>query len=445
MTDPPPLPDMTPAQRKAFGCRRGKRYRATDAGRGVSESGTGSAFDAFVNASARMGWGTPNLAEGADYSMVRLSFSYWLLLTLYEDHWIIGRVIDTPAVDMVRAWPTINTDAPPEDLDRIDKAIRKTGTRTQILTTIKWARLFGGAGALIMIDGHENKLHEPLKVDEVEVGAYCGLLPFDRWSGIWPEGSPSHDFTRPTEFNLPEFYRVSSQSGGESFRVHASRILRFTGPTMPTPEREAHSWWGISCVARVFEELRKRDNLSWNLLSLSFRASLIGMVFPEMAQMLSGAGMSGKALEQFQQRMQQVNHLMSNQSLIMLPKDGNLQSVQWSAAGYAELYAQFQMDIAGAAEIPVTRLFGRTITGLGQSNDADERIYEERIAMEQEYGLRPQLDKLYPIVWMSTLGEVPDDIELKFPSVRVLSEEEKSKLAQDTMRDVRDAMGLGYS
>jgi phage-related protein (TIGR01555 family) len=405
MTSPIPFPDLTPAQRKAFGCHFGRSYRATDAvgtrlGISAPPAGSGSAFDVFTNAAARMGWGTPNLAEGADYEMVRLSFDYWLLITLYRNHWITRRIVDTPASDMVRAWPTINTDAAPEDLDRVDKAIRKTGTRTQIRTTIMWARLFGGAGALIMVDGHENKLEEPLKLDEVEINSYCGLIPFDRWTGITPEGSVAHDITRPSDFNLPEFYRVTTPMGGGSFRIHASRILRFTGPTVPTPEREAQSWWGISAIEPAYEELRKRDNLSWNLLSLSFRASLIGMVFPDMAQMLSGAGMGGKALEQFQLRMQSINHLMSNQSLIMLPKDGSLQSVQWAATGYSDLYAQFQMDIAGAAEIPVTRLFGRTITGLGQTNDADERIYEERIAMEQEHGLRPQLEKLYPVVCM---------------------------------------------
>jgi hypothetical protein len=73
-------------------------------------------------------------------------------------------------------------------------------------------------------------------------------------------------------------------------------------------------------------------------------------------------------------------------------------------------------------------LFGRTITGLGQSNDADERIYEEKIAHEQQDKLKPQLTKLYPVICMSVLGEVPDDLDFKFPSVRVLTEEDKSEM-----------------
>jgi phage-related protein (TIGR01555 family) len=402
-----------------------------------------SAFDAFTNSAARMGWGTPNLAESTEYSLVRTSYDYWLLITLYRNHWISRRIVDTPAHDMVRSWPTIRTEAEPGDQKKIDSLIRRTNTRSQVLTALRWARLFGGAGALMIIDGHENKLETPLRVDDVETGAYRGLIPFDRWTGISPMLSVCGDITRPNDFGLPEFYQVTAQSSAKTFKVHASRILRFTGPTVPTPEREAQSWWGISALEPAFEELRKRDNLSWNLLSLSFRASIIGMVMPDLAQALSGAGMTTAALEQFYSRMEGINHLLSNQSLVMLPKDGTLSSVNFSGEGWANIYQQFQLDIAGASEIPVTRLFGRTLTGLGQSNEADERIYEERIAMEQDHGLRPQLEKLYPVMCMSELGEVPRDMDLKFPSVRVLAEEEKSRLASDTVACVVSLANAG--
>src|ERR1017187_1347795 len=400
----------------------------------AAASSVGRGYDAFTNQPARLGFGTPNLMEGADYILQRLTFDYWLLITLYENHWIVRRIVDTPAQDMIRAWPEINCDEDPKDLDRISKTIRKTATKTNLLRTIQWARLFGGAGALIMIDGHENRLEEPLKLDEIELHAYRGLIPFERWTGVHPTMDVCTDITRPTDFNLPEFYEVSSRE--RSFKVHASRILRFTGPQVPTPEREAYSMWGISVMAPVYEELKKRDNLSNNLVSLSFRAQILGMVMPDLAQMLSGANMTGSAAQQFWGRMESFNQMLSNQSIALLPKDGSMTSTNWSASGFAELYGQFQMDIAGAAEIPVTRLFGRTITGLGQANDADERIYEERIAMEQEHGLRPQLDKLFPVIFMSVLGEVPDDLELDFPSVRVLTDEEKSNLAKDCVANV---------
>lgn len=427
MTSPIPITDGY--------ARVGKRYyRAADA-QNNARNGTAQGLDYFSNAAARMGWGTASIAEATEYDLVRLSLNYWLLVTLYRNHWISRRIVDGPAQDMVRAWPRLTSGVDPKDLTRIDRALRETNTKSNLLKAMKWARLFGGAGALIVIDGHENRLDEPLDLEMVEPGSYRGVIPFDRWTGISPDTELSTDLSKPLLFNLPKHYSVSLPGSG-SFRVHASRILKFNGPSVPTPEYEAQNYWGISVLEPAYEEIRKRDNLSWNILSVSFRANLISINQPDLEQAMSGASMSQTALVQFEQRMQAMNRMLSNQSMLILPKDGNLQSVSQSMAGWADVYQQFQLDIAGAAQIPVTRLFGRTLSGLGQSNDADERIYEEYIALEQDDQLRPQLDALYPVICMSKLGEVPEDLELTFPSIRVLDEKEKADLAKTTTDSV---------
>lgn len=399
--------------------------------------------DYFSNSSARTGWGTPSLTEATEYNLVRLTYDYWLMITLYQNHWICRKIVDVPAQDMIRAWPTITSEIDPKDLARINKALRKTKTQSDLLQTLKWARLFGGAGALMVIDGQENILDEPLDLESIEIGAFRGLIPFDRWAGIMPSDNVCDDINRPLEFNLPEHYRIQSTNGAKSFEVHASRILRFTGPAVPTPEYQAMNYWGISVLEPAFEEIRKRDNVSWNIVSLTFRANLIGMVFPELAQMLSGLGSSAKAAQSFYDRMMGINHLMSNQSMIMLPKEGDMKSISYGFSGLSEVLQQFQLDIAGASGIPVARLYGRTVSGLGQTGDGDERIYEEMIAAEQADRLLPQLDKLFPVICMSCLGEVPEDLDLKFPSVRVLDEKEKSDLAKSTSDSIVSVFNAG--
>jgi len=174
---------------------------------GISAWMTGTAADMFTNAAARMGWGTNNLAEATDYVLERFSYDYWMLITLYRNHWISRKIIDGPAKDMVRAWPNILTEFEPGDTDKINKTLRRTRTKEKILETVKWARLFGGAGALMIIDGHENRMEEPLKLDEIELGAYKGLIPFDRWAGITPSGEVSDDYSKPTEFTCRSITR----------------------------------------------------------------------------------------------------------------------------------------------------------------------------------------------------------------------------------------------
>lgn len=389
------------------------------------------ASDSFSNLAARMGVGTPSLAEGSEYPLIRISNDYQLMLSLYRNHWIARRVVETPAQDMVKAWPKITSEMKPEDVSLFDRRLARSGTKQSVLQAMKWARLFGGAGALMVIAGHEDMLDEPLDIESVDPGSYKGLIPFDRWSGISPSTNVSTDYGNPQQFGLPEMYHIQASAyGAKRFNVHASRVLRFIGPDVPTPELQAQLGWGISVIEVIYEELKKRDNMSWSILQLLFRAQILTQKNDEMAQMLSGANMPQASQQRLYRALQAQNHLMSNQSMLFVPKDGGIESHQYTFGGVADVYQQFQLDIAGAAQIPVTRLFGRTLSGLGQSNDADIQVYEDTISQKQHEELRPQLEKLYPVILMSEFGEVPDDLDFDFPSVRTLSEKEKYELAK---------------
>lgn len=400
-------------------------------------------LDMFSNVAARMGLGTPSVAEGVEYTLERWSNNYWLMITLFRNHWLSRRIVEKPAQDMTKAWPVIQSDSlSPDDIGTFNKIIRNTKTSKNIQTAIKWARLFGGAGALIIIDGHEDILDEPLNLDDVTPGSYKGLINFDRWSGITPTSEIANDINNPTDFNLPEFYEVRGEEG-DTFRIHSSRILRFCGPEVPRPENQAQMHWGISELEIAYEDIRKKDNASWAILSLMFRANIIGQRNPELNMLLSGLAAGGAAVQKYNAVLQAQNELLSNQSMLVMGKEGELFSHAYSFGGISDVYAQFQMDVSGAARIPVSILFGRTITGLSQSNDADIRIYEQEIAQKQDEELRPQLDKLYPVICMSEFGEVPDDLDMIFPSIRVLTEEQKSENAQKNTETIIGAYDSG--
>lgn len=413
-------------------------------GAALGLSDTGVAGDAFRNAAARLGFGTPSLPEATEYVLERWTNDYWLMITLYRNHWIARRGIDGPAHDMTKAWAKLDCQVSPEDIAKFDRTISRTQTPARVRKAIKWARLFGGAGALMVIDGHEDRLDEPLDLDDVMPRSYKGLIVFDRWSGITPGLDVCTDINRPLDYGLPEFYDVRpSGAEGESFQVHCSRILRFTGPDVPSPEFEAQQRWGISVLEIAFDELKKRDNASWTILNLMFRAQILTQVNPELASIVSGAAAGGKAVVQLAQVMEMQNQLMSNQSTLILPKDGKLEAHQYSFAGLGDIYAQFQMDIAGAFRSTVTRMFGRTITGLGQTNDADEQQYQDTITEYQTDEVKPQLEKLYPVVAMSEWGEVPDDLDMTFPSIRSMTEKEKAELAKDATEAIMAPFNAG--
>jgi phage-related protein (TIGR01555 family) len=116
--------------------------------------------------------------------------------------------------------------------------------------------------------------------------------------------------------------------------------------------------------------------------------------------------------------------------MIVLPADGEMSTHQYSFSGVSDLYGQFMCDVAGAAEIPVSRLFGRSASGLGASDEESSYIYYDSIGQKQNNQLTPVMDKLFPVICMSTWGYVPDDLAYTYPSPRTLSEKERMELAK---------------
>ncbi len=412
-----------------------------DAGRPYHQA---QSFDMFRNQAARLGFGTPSLLESTEYILTRITFDYWLMLTLYENHWLSRRIVDAPVQDMLRAWPRIVSELKPDRIKAFDRTVERCAVRSVLGLAMKWARLFGGAGALMVIEGHENSLDEPLDLDTVNPGAFKGLIPFDRWSGITPMSEISSNFDYPGNFNLPEFYQIRSAGVTDQQKVHHSRILRFIGLPVPQPEFQAYSRWGISVIAPVYEELRKHDNLSSAIVNLMYRANILAQKNKMLSSLMSGLNVPGNAAKQYYSIMQAQNELLSNQSMLILPEEGGLETHQYSFGGVADVFQQYQLEVAGAADMPVVVIFGRTLTGLAQSNDADLRIYEQKIAQKRQDELNPVLvEQLYPVIMMSEFGYVPDDFLLKYPPLRVLSEEEKADLGNKTTTSIVDLYNAG--
>jgi phage-related protein (TIGR01555 family) len=398
-----------------------------------------AALDAFQNMLARLGFGTSNLLEGTQYPLTRLTRNYALMTSLYRSHWIVRRVIDTIPEDMCKNWFDIDSQVAPEAIDRYRRVERRTRTKAAILRALKWGRLYGGAAAVMMIAGHEDRLDRPLNLDEVMPGAYRGLLVLDRWSGITPSAEQIEDVDDP-EFGLPAWYTVTLETGG-TFRVHASRVLRFTGRELPAWELQAEQHWGVSEIEVIYDELKKRQNTSWNISSLVFLANIRIFKMSDIAEML--ATNNQVAQQRLYRILSAQNHLMSNMGVQVLSKDDDFDTKQYSFSGLNDIYESFMLDLAGACEIPVTRLFGRAPAGLNATGESDLQNYYDSLGQKQESEVSPQIDKLLPVMATSVWGEVPDDLDHKWRDPRTPREQERAELGAKKMETIGKAYDLG--
>ena len=401
-------------------------------------------MDTYSNPVAGLGWGTRSINEATQYVHTALSQNYLLLLSLYRSHWICRKVIDAVPEDMLRKWISFRSQVEPQQVDAFERAVDDTSTVSQVLEALRWARLFGGSGALMVIDGQDN-LEKPLDLNTVELGSYRGLLVFDRWSGIQGSLDTIQDLSRPSEFGLPKYYTLTSQNAPQT-RVHHSRILRFIGRELPIWERQTVQGWGMSELELIYDELRKVDNTSWGIAQLVHRANLLVKTVPGLDQALSTG--SAVQLQRLQGVIQAQMSTLNSQGVWMLnggspDEREELQAHQYSFGGLNDVYQSFLVGIAGACEIPYSRLFQRTVTGLSQTNEGDEQIYYDMIAQKQRRELRPKLRQLFGVIAKSTWGDIPDDLDFDFTPMQEMNVKEKAELGKVVAETVLSAHNAG--
>jgi len=406
-------------------------------------------MDAFQNQMARLGFGQPNLNEGADYPLTRMSQNYNLFTSLYRSSWIVRKIVDVFPSDMVKNWIKFNSSLDPEKISKINSVIRKTKTKEKIKEGLRWARLYGGAAGLILIDGDED-LSEPLDYDAIMLDDYKGLLIFDRWNGIYPDIELEDDIS-DEEYGYPKYYSILLSEANSNLmlsynkqdlvKVHHSRIVKFNGRDLPLWERQAEMFWGESEIEIVFEELKKRDNTSANIASLIFLANIRVLKMNDLGQLLGAS--TQKAQESLHKVLQAQNQLMSNMGIYVMDKDDDFGSEQYSFGGLNDIYESFMLDIAGACEMPVTKLFGREPAGFNSTGESDLTQYYDTLEEKQETYLQPIIDKLLPIIFMSTLGAIPEDLDWEFNPCMNVNSKDLVDLAQSMASPIFEAFNAG--
>lgn len=382
--------------------------------------------DAFGNTAARTGFGTLDLMQGTDYPMTRLSEDFQLLTSLYRDNWIVQNIVQLVPQDMCRKWFEVKTAADSKYIDALTRLIRKTQLRNRIYEGLCWGRLYGGAVGLIMIKGQDD-LSKPLDLNTILPGSFQGLHILDRWSGVFPEGKIVTDPSDP-DFGLPDYYTIRDANETFITRVHHSRVVRFCGRVLPWQEKVTSLYWGESEIESIYAEVVKRDNVSANIAALTFRANVEYREVDGLDQ-LFGVGQK-EMQKRFWDTLSAQAILRSNQGIQLINRGDQVHTEQYTFAGIADVYDRFMMDVAGAARIPVTKLFGRSPAGMNATGEADTDNYYDYIDGVRETTLRPVLEKLVPILCLSAWGEIPDDLDIDFPPMRTPDEEKNAIIAE---------------
>lgn len=314
----------------------------------------------------------------------------------YMENGLFATIIDEPAEEAVKHgydFSLNDTDVEEfisDELDRLD-------WEDKAATAIKWARLYGGAVIVMLVDDGCD-IDELLDWDCVE--AVEELRVYER-AIVEPDQTSLYSYNpekvrrRGSKFQEPEFYWINSQYG--RFRVHESRCLIFRNGKLPeTGFYSVYQFFGIP------EHLRIQHALRETVLSHSFSVRMLERCVQAVHKMknLSNMLLTPDGEDKVLKRMELIDLARSILSSIVIDSEGEEYDFKsMPLAGVKDIIDSTCNMLSAVTHIPQTILFGRSPAGENSTGESDMENYYNYVGKIQKMMLKKNLRVLLDLVF----------------------------------------------
>jgi len=304
------------------------------------------------------------------------------LADMYYGDDLSYRIVSLIVRESLATEPTLkNKRATPDQVEAVTTALRALGWVEKFTDAGCYSRLFGNAGVFIACNGTQSA---PISPGDKPLF----LKVVDRRNLI-----VGANYANPTseKDGTPELYGLipvgSTFNGTFSGIIHESRIAMMRGTRLDTFERMRNGGWDYSILNRCINAVTDMGE-TWAGISYLLREiSLKVFKLKGLAKALT-TNPGGTAL-----RLQMVNEgLATNRLLAVDSEDEGLSRVETGTlTGIAALVEQLLLRLSAAAEMPVTRLYGRAPSGLNSTGEYDAKTWAKACASYQTFNLKPSI------------------------------------------------------
>lgn len=351
----------------------------------------------------------------------------------YTEWGVIQTIVDVPVDDALRGGYEIKTDQlSPDELDRLHSRIDRENLNDRVFgQAMKWNRLFGGAGILIITD--EN-YEEPFDVKNLKQGARVEFRSVDLWE-LFFDKINIEDGPYATGSQTLENVEIFNYYGR---RVHKSRVILFRGIQPPSFTRPRLRGWGLSIVEvfiRSINQYLKANDLCFEVLD-EFKLDVFKI--KGLTQTLLTANGTNKVQQRIQTANIQKNYLNS----IAMDSEDDYQTKQLSFSGLSEVMKEIRLQIACDLRMPMTKLFGISSSGFS-SGEEDIENYCSMVENSVRHKIKYAIIQVIEILCQAEFGHIPDDLKIEFPPLRMLSAEQQESVKNSKMNRIIQAMQSG--
>lgn len=377
--------------------------------------------------------GLRNFASGLGVAgQDKQASSHWTLSPIdqqqidaaYRGTWLGRKIHDIPAKDMTREWRSWQ--ASDNQIEAIEKEERRLKLHARVRKALILSRLYGGSAIIMGLPGRPDE-PAPERVTRGQLRYVHVMHRYQLTLG---------DQVRDPESDLfggPAYFQPNYADGTTPVNLHPSRVIPFIGQELPDGATggSAYSWfWGDPLLQSVQEAIKAHDTTTGAVASLLHEAKLDVVSIPGLMDHLTSAEYEGKLIERFA-----IANLLKSltNALILDGGDGKEGSGEvWNTRqlnlqGMPEVMQTMFQLVAGAADIPATRLIGQSPKGMNATGESDTRNYYDFLSSLQETELRPILTPLDDYMQASATGTVDPAVFYEWNPLWQLTPKEKAE------------------
>lgn len=355
------------------------------------------------------------------------------LTGLYEGNGLFSKIIDTPAEEALKHGFDLNLKS--DELNAfVEDALDDLEWEERAATAIKWARLYGGALIVMLIDDGRG-LEEPVDWEHIrsidELRVYERSIVQPDYASLYQQDYGGKGVgNRVSKFGQPEYYYVSSIYG--SFKVHESRCLVFRNGVLPEQTSNAtYLFWGVPEYVRIRRALRETVTAHTDSVKLLERSVQAIYSMKGLASLLTTDDGENQVLK----RLQLVDTSRGLLNSIAIDSEGeqyDFKTFQFS--GVKDVIDATCNMLSALTNIPQTILFGRSPAGMNATGDSDFESYYNFVEKIQRLMLKRNLRTLLDVVFRAGIasGDVTEepDYKLEFNPLWSLSDTEQATVDQ---------------
>ncbi|MGJ8513130.1 hypothetical protein R84981_002777 [Carnimonas sp. R-84981] len=336
---------------------------------------------------------------------------------VYARGGIAARIIDKPADDAMGRGIILDGD---ED-NAVSNELERLKFCSRVADALRWSRLDGGSALLVLTDTGQLSEEMPENIGEI-----TELKVIERYQlSVAPGGY----YSDPNQgnFGQPETYQITLSGTGTgirpSFYVHESRLLPVYGLPLPGAQRSTLNtpWMGRSAANDAFRTVEQYErSLMLSLETLKRKQQAVHKM-AGLAQLIE----SGQEAA-VRQRVDLVDEVRSLMNGVAIDAEDDYNVYDLNVSGLKDVIGEFQVAVSAATGIPVTVLFGRSVAGLNSTGQHDLESYYDLCEGLQRNSVQPALERLINIIGRQRSVNLPDKLEIKWPSLWTPTDDEKA-------------------